>query len=70
MMISALLTLLTFSMATAYNPEEDGSSRLRGAIPELIGADQLADVEGRCVGCQPDYCYTEKGAVADYVCYR
>lgn len=70
-----LLATLAISMtATVYATEHQEGTLLRGGAggitPELIGAEQLVDVEGRCVGCQPNYCYAERGAVADYYCYR
>jgi hypothetical protein len=74
MMIRIVVTAL--AVATVYATTEQQESRdgtlLRGSaiIPELIGAEQLVDVEAHCVGCQPDYCYADKGAEADYFCYR
>jgi hypothetical protein len=77
MMIRIALTTLAISVAAVYAAEQqdavssDGAHLRGGAIvPELIGAEQLVDVEAHCVGCQPDYCYDYKGAVADYFCYR
>ncbi len=74
MMIRIVLSALAMAAAYATTEQQDGrdGTLLRGSaiIPELIGAEQLVDVEARCVGCQPDYCYADKGAVADYACYR
>ncbi|KAL3762349.1 hypothetical protein ACHAWU_003854 [Discostella pseudostelligera] len=69
-----LLATLAISLTAVYATEHQDGTLLRGGAggitPELIGAEQLVDVEGRCVGCQPNYCYAERGAVADYYCYR
>jgi hypothetical protein len=74
MMFRNLLATLAISLTAVYATEQQDGTLLRGGAggitPELIGAEQLVDVEGRCVGCQPDYCYPERGAVADYYCYR
>lgn len=46
-------TLFIFGMTTIY-ANEDGSSSLRGAVPDLIGAEQLSSNVGEgavCVGC-------------------
>ena len=51
-MFRTLLVTLAISTATVY-ANEDGSNSLRGAIaiPELIGAEELADVGSPCIGC-------------------
>ena len=52
MMFRTVLAILAISTATVY-ADDDSSSRLRGAvaIPELIGAEELVDVESPCIGC-------------------
>jgi hypothetical protein len=58
----ALLTTIAFPIAFA-------AAQLRGPIPELFGAEQIAFVGAPCQGCAPDYCYPKYEAV-DYFCYR
>jgi hypothetical protein len=54
MMIRTLLMTLV-SIVVAYATEQHGGNLLRGAggnIPELLGAEQLVDVDAVCVGCK------------------
>ena len=59
----ALLTYFAASLACTTAANAD-------AMPELFGAEQLIDIEAHCEGCQPDYCYADKGEPADYKCYK
>jgi len=62
----ALLTYFAASLACTTAANADAVK----VMPELFGADQLVDIEAHCEGCQPDYCYADKGEPADYACYK
>ncbi len=54
MMIRTVLVTLV-SITAVYATEQHGGTLLRGAggnIPELLGAEQLVDVDAVCVGCK------------------
>lgn len=61
----AILTTLAFPAVSSAA----GVTSLSKAIHELFGAEQLAEVEAHCDGCQPDYCYPEFEE-PNFQCYK
>ena len=57
-----LLTIIASPIAFA-------AAELRGAIPELFGAEQIAFVGEPCEGCLANYCYPMNEKV-NYYCYK
>ncbi len=55
MIRTVLMSLVSIVVVYATEQHGDGGTLLRGAggnIPELIGAEQLVDVDAVCVGCK------------------
>jgi len=70
----AFLTIVAIpAVLAASSAESDSPQKMfpwANSLPKLFGAEQLVDVEAHCEGCQPDYCYEDKGTEPDYFCYK